>query len=757
MLNLTIFSLLSSRLYDASPFLVNNRLSLTNCHFQYFLSTLFLQPKTISLQNSHFNFGLGSVLNIHNEDTNIVREVFQDLTFNETSLYPPIDFTQFNSKKGTISILNCYFRSIIITHDQGSNGILDIADCGSFTIFMAFILFANCQGSQQIIRLGSTRCVEITHSCFLNCTSIILQSNSQDSDFTSYTFVTHHQCQMSSPQVSTGFLLNNGYQYFRCLNFSQSLSRNQFMTTHRSVCLSVKYLTFYNVVSKEACLLELSNGDPNSKYANESRYLHFLNVVNDLDKNTSLYFRITGEVSHNVYITNSIFLYENSPRITDFGQSKIGHKLYLYNCYFKLQFATADSVITENCSFNSLGFHTHPIAHFTTLGCEGPAKREAININVCGDDDSFEGDQCDGQTLTFPTGVIPFSTLIPPTETFSPTSSFSSSSAFTKTQSFTSSTIFSFSDAFEKTFTFSQSQRFTTSASFEKTIKFTESNKFTKSTDFTTSNRFSISEDFTCSSKFSGSSSFTKSKVFEKTIGFSGSYSFSSSTKFTNSVDFSPSTAFDATSDFTSSCTYTQSEGFTESSLFSPSNSLSESFIFTNSDYFGKTSPFTKSNIFTESLTYTKSNLFTQSTKFTISNDFTVSNSFSLSFIFTKSRKFDKTDTFPPSFTFSESNTFTPNPVDINQIKDTDSKSSSPAKGIGIGVGIVAGLVVIGLFIAFIRKRNTDKILESSARIEEIETIDPSVVTHIDLGQMVNEDDPFADDFNDADFNTYEL
>lgn len=126
---------------------------------------------------------------------------------------------------------------------------------------------------------------------------------------------------------------------------------------------------------------------------------------------------------------------------------------------------------------------------------------------------------------------------------------------------------------------------------------------------------------------------------------------------------------------------------------------------------------------------FTNSNKFTSSYKFTESKKFTHSNVFKKSDPFTMSSQFSFSELFTQSFLFSE----------------VFEKSTNKTK-IGIIAGSAAGVAaIIAVAIAFflIRKRR----MIPTSDFNMLETNDASITMRNELNDIMDEDDPFKNDF----------
>lgn len=153
---------------------------------------------------------------------------------------------------------------------------------------------------------------------------------------------------------------------------------------------------------------------------------------------------------------------------------------------------------------------------------------------------------------------------------------------------------------------------------------------------------------------------------------------------------------------------------------------------------------------FTPSQKFSQSSIFTESLKFTSSMKFTSSLKFTDSGTFSASDDFDRTSRFTKSKTFSSSSQFSAskNPfiVDDGDSKN-DGKGSDKNKMIGIIAGSVGGAAAVagGLAAFFLIKKRV------GIKVEDDPTMNtekkPGVNVENDLDDVMDQDDPFADEF----------
>lgn len=390
------------------------------------------------------------------------------------------------------------------------------------------------------------------------------------------------------------------------------------------------------------------------------------------------------------------------------------------------------------------------------------------------------------------------------TSGFSKTESFTMSKDFTKTEFFSKTKDFSESFVFSKSKGFSQTEDFTKTGFFSNSVEFTETSGFSKSNIFSKSLMFSKSNEFNNTEIFSNSFFFSNSKYFTKTLGFTQTgyfsfsvafsesnifeptedfnhthpftptLSFSKSFIFSNSVIFSESIEFSKTSDFTKTKMFTLTEYFSQSYHFSnsfffsktkefsstqpfiSSNYFTKSSFFSGSNEFEKTFCFSKTSFFSNSVAFTKSegfdasSFFTNSMYFTKTDHFTKSNHFSMTKTFKPSNMFSSTNDFSKSNNFSDSNTLLQKSQIVIEI-DSD-KAYKISTGLKIGLGVIAGtiassLIILGI-IFLLRKKSTpiEDFDEETFEINNSTSI--SLFSQNPLMDIMNEDDPFDDEFD---------
>ncbi|KAK8882979.1 hypothetical protein M9Y10_045626 [Tritrichomonas musculus] len=484
-----------------------------------------------------------------------------------------------------------------------------------------------------------------------------------------------------------------------------------------------------------------------------------------------------------IKVTNFYFFrnnFSNGARIAERDINKGKANITLDGCY--ADFAKPDDwnqdyVSYLNCKFTNPIEKTFPLRQLQLGHCEGDIPPGPMIIS------SFF-------TASSPftqSSVFSKSDLFTPSKKFTGSKPFTPSSKFTGSKSFTSSGKFTMSGLFtaSKKFTdskpFTQSSKFTDSKSFTPSGKFTDSkpftpsSKFTDSKSFTPSGKFTDSKPFTPSAKFTGSKSFTPSGKFTDSKSFTPSGKFTDSKPFTPSAKFTKSDSFTASKKFTDSKPFTQSAKFTKSDKFTESKPFTPSHIFTPSYKFDQTLPFTLSKPFTPSDKFTASSPFTQSGKFTASHhftksdkftssspftqtdkftasshftksdEFTASSPFTKSDVFTASSVFTKSDSFTKSSCFTNSNNFTESSTMEIPVAGVNSDKSNKTTVIGAAAGSVGGAAIIAALVAFFVIKKKRGMLANDAGL--FDEINPSITVDNDLNQVMNQDDPFADEF----------
>lgn len=197
---------------------------------------------------------------------------------------------------------------------------------------------------------------------------------------------------------------------------------------------------------------------------------------------------------------------------------------------------------------------------------------------------------------------------------------------------------------------------------------------------------------------------------------------------------FTASSPFSVSDDFTKSNDFSNSKKFTSSGDFTKSSDFTESNKFSHSNLFSKSDDFTSLTVFSDSKIFSKSNFFSQSRPFTESKEFEPTNNFIPSGKFTNSVEFSNSHHFTSSEIF-----FVPRDQNVGKGGKTNKTMI-----IGIVAAVVAGIIIAAL-IAFFISRKRRHINTSSAGLFE-ESLN-SVTVDNTLNSVMNEDDPFVNDF----------
>lgn len=142
---------------------------------------------------------------------------------------------------------------------------------------------------------------------------------------------------------------------------------------------------------------------------------------------------------------------------------------------------------------------------------------------------------------------------------------------------------------------------------------------------------------------------------------------------------------------------------------------------------------------FSQSAIFTKSNHFTKSNSFTKSNPFTQTNFFS------PSEKFTISSVFSNSDIFSQSNLLLSKP-DVPEAgnQNNNNKSGNNGTVIGVVVGVVAAVAIAAVVTVVVIKKKRS--VQYTSDIEVINETNAVTVDN-DLQDVMNDDDPFAEEF----------
>lgn len=138
-------------------------------------------------------------------------KAFTDTTFGSDDL----EIT--NSKTCSYSIIHCVFQQI-----KGEHTIYIESEFA--TILLSDLLFYKCSHDDAKYIFGKyARCITITHTCFSESSAGSFEFRcKKETDFLLNTFCSHVNIQF--PNKDSIVNTDNGYQYFRCLNYTSDES-----------------------------------------------------------------------------------------------------------------------------------------------------------------------------------------------------------------------------------------------------------------------------------------------------------------------------------------------------------------------------------------------------------------------------------------------------------------------------------------------------------------------------------------------------
>lgn len=678
-----------------SPTYVGNYMKMNNCHFQKFSSLLFFNQKSLYLRDTSFKQGLNGVIKHESYiNSSIVDDPefnqINSTTFNDESFNNNIMF-ETSMKNSVFTIINCFFADIIF--DEG------LITVKKASFYLTESTFINCNGTSKTVCLDQSRCNTISHICCTNVTvndgPSFVYGNGEKNDFFILLYSTIVGKSTDTHNGETSIYTQYGLQYHRCLNLTNLKTSKSIIQYQSPIIFSQKFITFDTI--KDCHLMELS------KSSTMNITCEMICAFNSIDCTKSLILINPENEKIDFTLIKCVFVNNNEKKIKLIDtNTNINNVLFAFiDCTFDETIdidITGKTIQTPNVIITNASEITPlELPHYTKQGyCIGkPNKR--ISKKGCNAGACINETDCEDQ-IYFPSDAVQFTTIFH-TEFYYP----------------------------DPTDFFSESVYF--SSSFD----FTKSDRFSESGDFTKSSMFSQTDDFSKSNLFSLTTEFTKSSYFSETGEFTKSDFFSQTTDFTNSKKFSGSSCFTKTSFFSQTDDFSNSNKFLETNYFTRSNQFSNSGDFSKSNLFSQTISFTKSNQFSESNDFTKSAIFSQTSNF---NHFLQTNNFTKSDSFTSSDHFSKSLTLIPHLQ---------NNVTII-IPNSDSKSHALEIGIGVGAG---GVGIIGAIIGFLIWKNRKPPLNISENetYELTEDTTNSIVTENDLNRMMDEDDPFAEEF----------
>lgn len=709
-MNFTILSLSLSSIYTLSPIFVNNRFTIQNSDFNnFYCNSIFLNPIKMKLERSIFIHGLGSLI-YSNHSKNILDIVGVYPADNYTGSAKPFDIGSVDSM---YMIIDCYFKDFTI----GNNYFINIYKSLSF--YIRSCTFQTFRIDNSILKITS-RANTISHICCYdveqkdinnneNSLTLFFHSSSASGSFVKFlytsllgtmneiklqnliTFESSYAVNFQCNNISKFKLTGNGQQ---CVNYGQNECINMLMNTLSYN--NIGQIIFIHPDPKKSDFYNFYIGQTNF-YNND-----FLQCVFKCNLKKEIWLKIDECIFKNPTATKK-------GTIFDFTyESSSDAKITLDHCY-------VDNLNNPTkCDFSNINIITdnqatlYPLAHYTYDDiCPGLNESDPAG---CQNNSCPVGNGCDPKKFDFADNDYKYETQFPGVPTPTPSFYFSESEKFSYSVQFTFSDYFSNSAVFSKTFGFSVSCHFTYSTQFSESTQFSKSTQFSESIQFSKSTQFSESKDFTSSFFFSNSCKFSETNYFSKSNLFSNSIKFTKSADFTKSFDFSKSLSFMPTNMISQ---------FSESVIFSKSAD------FTKTNEFSKSGDFSKTNFFTFTYFFTKSLIFSISGNFTDSPDFSSSHNF----ILTK--------------------TLNQKSAIIISVKSEDSQKLSTGIKVGIGLSVaaaVSGLIAIGLFLLRRKKLASIPDLDEET-IDVTEDSAKKVVTANPLISLMNDDDPFMDEF----------
>lgn len=600
-------------------------------------------------------------------------------------------------------------------------------------------MFKSCLTKNGIIHLIRSRCLTITHTCSFDCKgndqAVFLYYKCVQEDFSICLYSTFVQTKTDNGNSVYNFKCTDGSQYYRCNNMTNCKScAYQFDAPY---CFSFSMMT---VVDCEGTCLQLSGYTTKQCEKAFNKTIENVNLFSN-SNNDGYILRIAGECHYKITFINSVLLCKDNKKLVTWTDGRTMTVVFI-NCIINRDLGAAGKVTFIDPT--QVDFSTNYLTilpHYTTHLCPGPQLNDPPSALGCNAGNCL--DNVCNRSIEFPENVVPYTTILHldiNTPTPSPSNGFSESDMFSQSQKFTSSGVFSISNSFHPTSKFTGSKSFTPSTKFSKSIIFTQSDKFTFSSRFSVSNQFTKSLTFSASIKFTQSKSFTHSDLFSKSSCFTDSTKFTSSNKFTPSNHFDASDTFTPSNSFTPSDYFIPSEYFTRSYKFTSSNAFTGSYNFTSSDALTGSYKFTSSNVFSRSYKFTSSDVFTGSHKFTSSDIFTGSNEFTSSDSFTESNELTMFSIFSDSRQFSSSAV-----VGEGNIGVGDRSSNTTKIGIIAGVSAAAAVAIIAVIAFFIIRHR--KMMIPTSDINIMETNVNSITVENDLENLMDEDDPFKNDF----------
>lgn len=287
-MNITFLSLISLSLHTNSPFLVGNRLFLTNCKFQRISSLLFYNQRNLYLKSVLFNQAINGIIHNDNEITIegphiiVQNEQFEDI------------FQKTIDKPSSLSIIECTFMNI--------NNKNAIYVNNQVSLYITKSFFSSCKNTPRVISLDQLRCVTVTHCCVSQCSSnleaIFLYADCKENDFSLFLYNTMIDTERTGNSNDGSVIFSkSGSHYYRCNNITNSKSKG--IQFEASYCYSFAMNTIMNCDSHYIQI----TGNVNQKSLKK-----YIDNVNLFSNSGSSIFLLEVQNKFDLIIENSVIL-----------------------------------------------------------------------------------------------------------------------------------------------------------------------------------------------------------------------------------------------------------------------------------------------------------------------------------------------------------------------------------------------------------------------------------------------------------------
>ena len=502
---------------SASPLYVGNQMRVKTCDFKKFTCILFFNQQRLFLQNTNFHRGLNGVIKIDSEFTEERHydSIHQEYFINK---YTNHEFNSFQKLDAHTRKESYVFNQCTFTNIYPNNENILFVEGNNVSVYLSEITVFNCglSSTQNVFKLVC-RCNTITHVCgyqnYAKDAADLLYVDAKKDDFFVLmytTFVGHEKVTEKPEEKESKYAIyaNYGYQYHRCLNFSNidwindNSDSRPVIQAEAPRCFSFNFITFENInrpmLTFSGSIQYAVDGKDNKQNITFScsmisacvnMYYNFFRF--DMNEGKHFFLNLDNcHFSSSADDTRYMFILLNNYQNMHFH-------IHFENCILSknlnieksdnnpLSFEFNENGITREDNVEPL-----VIAHYTNHKCLGKSHDDEPTLAYgCKVDNCLASQQCN-KSLGFPPEVAPYETIFfdgfqpSPTEDFTSSVSFSFSTAFTKSGIFTESSDFTKSDNFKPT------SHFTFSNYFTKTSGFSETTKFTKSSDFSFSKQF---------------------------------------------------------------------------------------------------------------------------------------------------------------------------------------------------------------------------------------------------------------------------